>query len=190
VVEIDLDEQGDPVITATLTRRAIKRSRRSGGTYHFNVGYELDCPSGPFTVWLSPHPRKEDESARPEQLRLLPFGDPDAQRLAGIRSDAEGFHSNYKRTLIVDRATCATPTDPAPAAPADRAHAAATSGTLSRGADEHGSIGRWTGITFGSPWRLGMNRKGGLPIRSWPWAAPACRMRHPKQSLVADRSQT
>lgn len=104
VVEIDLDEQGDPVITATLTRRAIKRSRRSGGTYHFNVGYELDCPSGPFTVWLSPHPRKEDESARPEQLRLLPFGDPDAQRLAGIRSDAEGFHSNYKRTLIVDRA--------------------------------------------------------------------------------------
>ena len=104
VVEIDLDERGDPVITTTLTRRAVKRSRRGNGQYHFNVGYELDCPSEPFTVWLSPHPGRGGDTARPEQLRILPTGDPDAQRLYGIRSDAEGFHSNFKRTLIVDRA--------------------------------------------------------------------------------------
>jgi hypothetical protein len=104
VVEIDLDEQGDPVVLRPLTRRGIKRSRRAGGQFHFNVGWELDCPGEPFTVWLSPHPGKDSDLGRPEQLRLLPTGDPDAQRLQGIRSDAESFHSNYKRTLIVDRA--------------------------------------------------------------------------------------
>jgi hypothetical protein len=104
VVEIDLDEQGDPVVVSTLTRRAVKRSRRAGGQFHFNVGYELVCPGEAFTVWLSPHPGRDGDSARPEQLRILPAGDPDSQRLAGIRSDAESFHSNYKRTLIVDRA--------------------------------------------------------------------------------------
>lgn len=104
VVEIDLDERGDPVVTGTLARKAVKRSRRAGGQYHFNVGYELACPAGPFTVWLSPHPGKNGETARPEQLRVLPAGDVDAHRLYGIRSDAESFHSNYKRTLIVDRA--------------------------------------------------------------------------------------
>lgn len=104
VVEIDLDEAGDPVIVGTLTRTAVKRSRRAGGSYHFNVGYQLHCLREPFTVWLSPHPGRDGDTARPEQLRVLPTGDPDAQRLYGIRSDAESFHSNYKRTLIVDRA--------------------------------------------------------------------------------------
>ena len=36
---------------------------------------------------------------------------------------------------------------------------------------------------------LGMNIKGGLPIRSWQLTSSACRMGHPKQSLVADRPQ-
>ena len=101
VVEIDPDEQGDLVIVATLTRKAVKRVRRAHGGFHFNVGYELAWPGGSFTVWLSPHPGREGDTARPEQLRVLPTGDPDAQRLYGVRSDAEGFHSNYKRTLIV-----------------------------------------------------------------------------------------
>jgi hypothetical protein len=103
VVEIDLDEQGDPVIIGTLSRKAVKRSRRRHGEFHFNVGYQVACPGQPFTIWLSPHPGRAGDTARPEQLRVLPAGDPDAQRLYGIRSDAEGFHSNYKRTLIVDR---------------------------------------------------------------------------------------
>jgi hypothetical protein len=104
VVEIDLDETGDPVITGQLSRTAVKRARRAGGHFHFNVGYELACPGEPFTVWLSPHPGKDGDTRRPEQLRVLPTGDPDTQRLYGVRSDAESFHSNYKRTLIVDRA--------------------------------------------------------------------------------------
>lgn len=103
VVEIDLDEQGDPVIVGALARKAVKRSRRAHGQFHFNVGYELACPGETFTIWLSPHPGRDGDTTRPEQLRILPTGDPDAQRLYGIRSDAEGFHSNYKRTLIVDR---------------------------------------------------------------------------------------
>lgn len=104
VVEIGLDDRGDPVVVGTLTRTHVKRQRRSDGHYHFNVGYRLDCPLEPFTVWLSPHPGKAGDTRRPEQIRLLPTGDPDALRLAGIRSDAESFHANYKRTLLVDRA--------------------------------------------------------------------------------------
>lgn len=104
VVEIDLDERGDPVVIHRLTRGAVKRARRSGGQYHFNVGYQLACPSEPFTVWLSPHPGRTGDTRRPEQLRIIPTNDPDYQRLYGLRSDAESFHSNYKRTLIVDRA--------------------------------------------------------------------------------------
>jgi hypothetical protein len=104
VVEIDLDETGDPVITGQLVRKAVKRARRSGGKYHFNIGYQLDCPSEPFTTWLSPHPGGDGDTARPEHLRIIPAGDPDALRLYNVRSDAESFHSNYKRTLIVDRA--------------------------------------------------------------------------------------
>lgn len=104
VVEIDLDERGDPVIVGHLTRTQVKRARRAHGEYHFNVGYLLKCPTEPFLVWLSPHPGRDGDVGRPEQLRILPTGDPDAQRLYGLRSDAESFHSGYKRTLIVDRA--------------------------------------------------------------------------------------
>jgi hypothetical protein len=92
-------------VICTLTRGAVKRARRSNGRYHFNVGYQLDCPHEPLTIWLSPHPGRDDtDTRRPENLRIIPTGDPDADRLQGIRSDAESFHSNYKRTLIVDRA--------------------------------------------------------------------------------------
>lgn len=104
VVEIDLDEAGDPVVVHTLTRTAVKRSRRATGHYHFNVGYRLDCPTEPFTTWLSPHPGRDGDTRRPEHLRIITPGDPDAVRIGGIRSDAESFHSQFKRTLIVDRA--------------------------------------------------------------------------------------
>lgn len=104
VVEIDLDEAGDPVVVSTLERGQVKRVRRGTGAYHFNVAYRLNCPIEPFTVWLSPHAGKDDDQGRPENLRVIPTTDPDAQRLQGIRNDAESFHSHYKRTLIVNRA--------------------------------------------------------------------------------------
>jgi len=103
VVQIDLDERGDPVVVATPRRGPIKRVRRTDGRYHFNLGYDIACPYGDFTTWLAPHGRDGDYS-RPENLRLIPDDDADAQGLRGLRSDAEAFHSNLKRTLIVDRA--------------------------------------------------------------------------------------
>jgi hypothetical protein len=104
VVEIDLDEAGDPVVVNVLARGQVKRSRRSDGSFHFNVAFQLPCPVEAFTVWLSPHPGKTGDLRRPENLRVIPSTDPDAQRLMGIRSDAESFHSQFKRTLIVNRA--------------------------------------------------------------------------------------
>ena len=103
VVEIDLDDSGDPVIRQILTRGAVKRARRRDGRHHFNIGYRIDCPHGPFEVWLSPHAQR-DGDPRPEHLRALPAGDPDTLRLRGLRSDAESVHSQFKRTLITDRA--------------------------------------------------------------------------------------
>lgn len=103
VVEIDLDDAGDPVIRHTLERGPVKRSRRKDGRYHFNVGYHVPCADDRFTVWLSPHPTTADAS-RPEYLRVLPDSDPDALHLRGIRSDAESNHAQFKRTLLVDRA--------------------------------------------------------------------------------------
>lgn len=103
VVQLDLDEGGDPVVVATPRRGPIKRSRRTNGQYHFNLGYDIDCTDGPFTVWLSPH-GTPGNPARPENLRAIPDDDPDSLRLRGLRSDAESFHANLKRTLLVDRA--------------------------------------------------------------------------------------
>ncbi|RHA37751.1 hypothetical protein [Cellulomonas rhizosphaerae] len=103
VVQLDLDERGDPVVIATPRRGPIKRTRRANGDYHFNLGYDIDCPYGDFTVWLSPGGTHGDYS-RPENLRAIPDDDPDSLRLRGLRSDAESFHANLKRTLLTDRA--------------------------------------------------------------------------------------
>ncbi len=103
VVEIDLDETGDPVVVSRLERTAVKRARRATGRFHFNVGHTLTCPRGAFTVWLAPHPRHDRDAARPENLRIIAEGDPDFTRLHGLRSDSESFHSQLKRTLLVDR---------------------------------------------------------------------------------------
>lgn len=103
VVQLDLDESGDPVVVATPQRGPIKRSRRADGRYHFNLGYLIRCPGQDFTVWLSPH-ATPDGAGRPENLRAIPDDDSDSLRLRGLRSDAESFHANLKRTLVVDRA--------------------------------------------------------------------------------------
>lgn len=103
VAEVDLDETGDPVITAYLRRGPVKRARRRDGRFYFNVGYQVACEQGPFEVWLSPHPQRPGDP-RPEHLRILADDDPDALRLKGLRSDAESVHAQFKRTLITDRA--------------------------------------------------------------------------------------
>jgi hypothetical protein len=105
VVEIGLDEAGDPQLLTHLSRRQVKRPRRSDGTFHFSVGYEVPCPVEPFWVWISPHTTDAaHRSRRADQLRVIAAGDPDGQRILGIRSDAESHHYHYKRTLLVGRA--------------------------------------------------------------------------------------
>lgn len=103
VVELGFDETGDPVVTATLERGPVKRSRRAGGQYYFNVAYKVPCPRGPFVTWQSPHATRSSDTTRPHNLRIIHEADPDFARLYGLRNDAESFHSNLKRTLIVDR---------------------------------------------------------------------------------------
>lgn len=101
--DVGLDESGDPVVIAHLERGPIKRARRKNGKYHFNAAWVVPCAGGGFTTWLSPH-AKRDGDPRPEILRLLPDGDPDHLNIRGIRSDAESSHSQFKRTLMTERA--------------------------------------------------------------------------------------
>lgn len=104
VVELGLDETGDPVVVSRLERGPVKRSRRATGRYYFNVAYQVSCAREPFTTWLSPHPTDDSDPTRPHNLRIIPEEDPDFARLHGLRNDSENFHSNLKRTLIVGRA--------------------------------------------------------------------------------------
>jgi hypothetical protein len=104
VVELGLDEAGDPAVIGVPERRLVKRSRRTDGQYYFNVSYDLTCLGETVTVWLSPHAAKGQDIHRPHHLRIIAPSDPDFQRLYGLRNDAENFHSNLKRTLIADRA--------------------------------------------------------------------------------------
>lgn len=99
VVEIDLDDKGDPFILRETHRGPIKHSPRKSGNYHFNAGITIHCLTEPFTIWLAPHPTDTDLH-RPEHIRLLPEGDDDWRNIRGIRSDAEGTWSQLKRTLI------------------------------------------------------------------------------------------
>lgn len=102
--EIGLADTGDPVLRGLLARRQVKRPRRGTGEYHFSVGYEVPCPAEPFLVWISPHNKPPTEPARAEHVRIISAADPDGTRIVGIRSDAEGHHSMFKRTLLIDRA--------------------------------------------------------------------------------------
>ncbi|HEX5542510.1 MAG TPA: hypothetical protein VFX60_13285 [Micromonospora sp.] len=104
VTLIDLDERGDPVAVGAATRGPVKRSRRATGAFHFNVGYTIPCTLEPFTVWLSPHAGPDGDTRRPHNLRVISETDPDFYTLRGLRSDAENYHANLKRTLLVDRA--------------------------------------------------------------------------------------
>ena len=104
VVDIALADDGTPVIISTATRRQIKRFRRSDGTWRFSLGVDITCRHGDFRLWLAPHATDADRTL-PEHLRLIPPDDPDFDVLYGLRNDSESFNSQYKRTLLVDRAT-------------------------------------------------------------------------------------
>ena len=104
VVDVALADDGSPVTVATAVRRQVKRTPRSDGTYRFSLGIDVPCRHGDLRLWLSPH-ATDDDPGLPDHLRLVPPAGPDFDRLYGLRNDSESFNSQYKRTLLVDRAT-------------------------------------------------------------------------------------
>ncbi len=105
LVEIDHDEQGDLITVQTARRRQIKRARRADGKYHFTLVSTIACDHGEIELLVSPHAQRPGDHSRPDQLRLIPVGDDDFAALYGLRNDSESLNSNFKRTLLVDRAT-------------------------------------------------------------------------------------
>lgn len=103
VVDVTLADDGTPVVVGTAVRRQVKRASRSDGSYRFHLGVTVPCRRGDFDLWLSPHATESDHTL-PEHLRLLPPDDPDFKHLYGLRNDSESFNSQFKRTLLVDRA--------------------------------------------------------------------------------------
>lgn len=103
--EVTLNERGAPTLLHRLVRRQVKRPKRAGGWFHFNAAYEVPCPQGPFLAWVTPHSDPQDRTnSRPDAMRLIAPGEPDWERLYGLRSDAENANCEFKRTLLVDRA--------------------------------------------------------------------------------------
>jgi len=105
VTEVGLDVAGKPVVLGRLDRKQVKRSQRGTGRYHFNVAYSVPCPGGSFLAWVTPHGEPGDDNhRRADAMRVIAEGEPDFSRLYSIRSDAESFNSQLKRTLLVNRA--------------------------------------------------------------------------------------
>lgn len=105
VSEIGLDDEGKPVVLHRLVRRQVKRPRRASGRYHFNVAYEVPCEHAGFLAWVTPHALAgETDHKRADAVRVIAEGEPDFDRLYGLRNDAESFNSQLKRSLLVDRA--------------------------------------------------------------------------------------
>lgn len=105
VSEVALDEAGAPVIVTRLDRKQVKRRRRADGTFHFNVAYQVPCPLGGFLAWVTPHGSAGDgDHKHADATRVIAEGEDDFTRLYGVRNDAESANSQFKRTLLVDRA--------------------------------------------------------------------------------------
>jgi hypothetical protein len=105
VTETGIDDAGDPVALHRLLRRQVKRPRRASGQYHFSVGYEVPCPHGVFLAWVTPHADTADRHhRRADAIRIIAAGEDDFTRLYSLRNDSESTNSQFKRTLLVDRA--------------------------------------------------------------------------------------
>ena len=105
VSEIALDTTGKPVVLGALERKQVKRPRRAAGLFHFNVAYQVRCPGGDFTAWVTPHQSAGDtDHKRADAVRVIAEGEAEFATLYGLRNDSESFNSQLKRTLLVDRA--------------------------------------------------------------------------------------
>ena len=107
LVEMDWDERGALVQMSRLpVRRQVKKQarERGGRNWGWSVEYEVACPKGTFSFWLTPHSAYGEKETRiAENVRIFPevheTVDPEFRRLAGRRNDSENSHSQYKETL-------------------------------------------------------------------------------------------
>ncbi|CAN5633715.1 hypothetical protein BH10ACT3_BH10ACT3_05030 [soil metagenome] len=98
-------DDGTIALSPPLSRTQIRRHPRVNGTWRMNLGVNVPCRRSPFTAWLNPHPLPTDRNAgRTDQLRLIPESLDEFDLLYGLRNDAEAINSEFKRTLVVDRA--------------------------------------------------------------------------------------
>lgn len=98
-------DDGTIALSPALTRTQIRRHPRANGTWRMNLGVTVPCRHGSFTAWINPHPAPEDTNAgRTDQLRFIPESLDEFADLYGVRNDAEAINSEFKRTLVVDRA--------------------------------------------------------------------------------------
>jgi hypothetical protein len=106
VCDSTLDDTGQLLLSDPLERRQVRRYERGRtGGWRFTLGVTVNCPKEPFVAWISPHPKPDENGyGRPDQFRLLAEADPYFQTLYGLRNDSENINSNYKRTLVADRA--------------------------------------------------------------------------------------
>jgi hypothetical protein len=102
VVEVDFDEDGSSLVEVSRpTKHQVKRSRRSGGRYHFVDGYEIECRHGSFVTWLCPHKEFNGDDGRrtAENHRIFPEGSEHFRRLFGAgRNSSEGGNAHHKDT--------------------------------------------------------------------------------------------
>jgi hypothetical protein len=100
-----VDDSGTTTLSEPLQRTQVRRYERADGGWRFSLGVDVPCAAGGFVAWIAPHPQDgESDTGRPDQLRLLPEGDPYFQTLYGLRNDSEAINAAYKRTLVYDRA--------------------------------------------------------------------------------------
>lgn len=98
-------DDGTLTLSPPLTRTQIRRHPRADGTWRMNLGVSVPCRHGTFIAWINPHPPSGDRNAgRTDQLRLIPESTTEFDSLYGLRNDAEAINSEFKRTLVVDRA--------------------------------------------------------------------------------------
>jgi hypothetical protein len=93
-VLIPLERVGNPV------------RRNRDGTFRTYVEYRVPDPAGgnPTIIWEPTYTRGSDTFNRAENIRQIPRGDPDYERLMGRRSDAEAANRQIDDHLYLRRA--------------------------------------------------------------------------------------
>ena len=87
-------------------RRVGNPIRKNNRTFRTYVEYEVPCPRGrdPQVIRAPTFSQEDDPFNVPENIRQIPPGDPDYERLMGRRSDAESANRGIDDQLYLRRA--------------------------------------------------------------------------------------